>query len=74
MRQPLDLAELVQELELSDDDAQVLVDRLEARGIELSDDCGRRLPEPVRYDNAELATITVTRCSCSCATSAGTRC
>jgi RNA polymerase primary sigma factor len=53
-----DLAELVQELELSDDDAQVLADRLEARGIELSDDCGRRLPEPVRYDNAELATIT----------------
>ena len=53
-----ELAELVQELELSDDDAQALADRLEARGIELSDDCGRELPEPVRYDNAELATIT----------------
>jgi RNA polymerase primary sigma factor len=53
-----DLAELVQELELSDDDAQALADRLEARGIELSDDCGRQQPEPVRYDNAELATIT----------------
>ena len=36
-----DLAELVQELELSDDDAQALADRLEARGVELSDDCGR---------------------------------
>jgi RNA polymerase primary sigma factor len=53
-----ELAELVQELELSDEDAQALADRLEARGVELSDDCGRELPEPVRYDNAELATIT----------------
>ena len=53
-----ELAELVQELELSDDDAQALADRIEARGIELSDDCGRAQPEPVRYDNAELAAIT----------------
>ncbi len=53
-----ELAELVQELELSDEEAQSLADRLEARGIELADDCGRELPEPVRYDNAELATIT----------------
>ncbi len=52
-----ELAELVQELELSDEEAQSLADRLEARGIELSD-CGRELPAPVRYDNAELATIT----------------
>jgi RNA polymerase primary sigma factor len=53
-----DLAEVVQDLELSDDEAQGLADRLEARGVELSDDCGRQLPEPVRYDNVELATIT----------------
>jgi RNA polymerase primary sigma factor len=53
-----ELAELVQELELSEDDAQALADRIEARGIELSDDCGRAQPEPVRYDNAELAAIT----------------
>jgi RNA polymerase primary sigma factor len=53
-----ELAELVQELELSEDDAQGLADRIEARGIELSDDCGRAQPEPVRYDNAELAAIT----------------
>ena len=53
-----ELAELVHELELSDEDAQALADRLEARGVELSDDCGRELPEPVRYDNTELATIT----------------
>ena len=53
-----ELAELVQELELSDDDAQALADRIVGRGIELSDDCGRNQPEPVRYDNAELAMIT----------------
>jgi RNA polymerase primary sigma factor len=53
-----ELAELVQELELSDEEAQGLADRLEARGIELSDDCGRQQVEPVRYDNVELATIT----------------
>jgi RNA polymerase primary sigma factor len=53
-----ELSELVQELELCEDDAQALADRIEARGIELSDDCGRDQPEPVRYDNAELAAIT----------------
>jgi RNA polymerase primary sigma factor len=53
-----ELSELVQELELSEDDAQALADRIEARGIELSDECGRAQPEPVRYDNAELAAIT----------------
>ena len=53
-----ELSELVQELELSEEDAQALADRLEARGIELSDDCGRQAAEPVHYDNTELATIT----------------
>jgi RNA polymerase primary sigma factor len=52
------VSELVQELELSDDDAQALAERLEAKGIELSDDCGRATSEPSRYDNAELAAIT----------------
>jgi RNA polymerase primary sigma factor len=53
-----ELAELVQELELSDEEAQALADRLEARGIELTDDCGLQTPEPVQYDNTELAAIT----------------
>ena len=53
-----ELADLIQELELSEDDGQALADRLEARGIELSDDCGRQAAEPVHYDNVELATIT----------------
>ena len=53
-----ELAELVQENDLSDTDAQALADRLEARGIELSHDCGRAAAEPAHYDNPELATIT----------------
>jgi RNA polymerase primary sigma factor len=53
-----ELADLIQELELSEDEGQALADRLEARGIELSDDCGRQAAEPVHYDNVELATIT----------------
>jgi RNA polymerase primary sigma factor len=53
-----DLSELVDELELSDEEAQALADRLECRGIEISDDCGQGAREPVRYDNSELAAIT----------------
>jgi RNA polymerase primary sigma factor len=54
-----ELSELVQELELSDDETQALADRLEARGVELSDDCGReRVTQPPHYDNVELANIT----------------
>ena len=37
-----ELAELVQELELPEDEAQALQERLEARGIDVSDDCGER--------------------------------
>ena len=53
-----DLSELVQELELSDDDAQSLADRLEARGIDVTDDCGRQTTSLAHYDNVELAAIT----------------
>jgi RNA polymerase primary sigma factor len=53
-----ELAELVQELDLSDEEAQALADRLESRGIELTDDCGLQTPERVQYDNTELAAIT----------------
>ena len=34
-----ELAGLVQELELTDDEAQMVQERLETRGVELSDDC-----------------------------------
>jgi RNA polymerase primary sigma factor len=52
-----ELAELTQDL--PDDEAQALADRLEARGIEISDDCGRMVAEPgPSYAIDELAHIT----------------
>ena len=53
-----EMSELVQELDLSEDESQSLADRLEARGIEISDDCGRASAEPAHYENAELASMT----------------
>jgi RNA polymerase primary sigma factor len=53
-----ELSELTQELELSDEDAQALADRLDARSIDVTDDCGRQADAPPSYANAELATIT----------------
>jgi RNA polymerase primary sigma factor len=53
-----ELSELAQELELSDEEAQALADRLEARGIEVADDCGRAADTPPTYANGELATMT----------------
>jgi RNA polymerase primary sigma factor len=50
-----DLSELVQELDLSDDDAQALHETLEQRGFELRDDCGRERPEATAYVNGEMA-------------------
>jgi RNA polymerase primary sigma factor len=53
-----DLSEAVRELELPDDAAQSLHEALEARGIDVSDDCGRDGVEPTRFDPAELAGTT----------------
>ena len=50
-----DLSEIVQQTELSDDDAQALQELLEARGIEVSDDCGRSGIEQTSYSNGDLA-------------------
>jgi RNA polymerase primary sigma factor len=50
-----DLSELVQERDLSDDDAQALQEALELRGIELRDDCGREPAEVTAYVNGEMA-------------------
>ena len=36
----------------------VLADRLEARGIDVTDDCGRQTTSLAHYDNVELAAIT----------------
>jgi RNA polymerase primary sigma factor len=51
-----ELSELVQDL--PEDDAQALADRLEARGIEVSDDCGRQSEPGPSYAIDELSTMT----------------
>ena len=48
----------VRHLELSEDAASALRDRIEERGLELSDDCGRVGVEPTRYENGGLADAT----------------
>src|ERR671917_181030 len=53
-----ELSELAQELELPEDDVQGLQERLEARGIELSDDCANERLTPAHYNHDELATMT----------------
>jgi RNA polymerase primary sigma factor len=51
-----ELSELVQDL--SEDEAQALADRIEARGIEVSDDCGRQSEPGPSYALDELSTMT----------------
>jgi RNA polymerase primary sigma factor len=53
-----ELAELAQELELPDDELTALHERLEARGIEVSDDCANGAPAGVHYNNEELVVMT----------------
>src|SRR3954470_4799680 len=53
-----DLSEILQEAEVDDDDVQQIQDSIEARGLELSDDCGRTTPEQTRVANTELAGVT----------------
>ena len=53
-----DLSELVAELELDDEQAQAAHERIEARGLEVTDDCGRQEVEPTKIANGELATAT----------------
>jgi RNA polymerase primary sigma factor len=53
-----ELSELTHELDLSDEEAQALADRLEARGIDVTDDCGRQADAPPSYANGELTTMT----------------
>jgi len=53
-----DLAEILQEAEVDDDQVQQVHDNIEARGIELSDDCGRVTSEATRVGNNELAGVT----------------
>jgi RNA polymerase primary sigma factor len=53
-----ELAELAQELDMPDDDLQALHERLEARGIEVSDDCANGAAPGAHYNNEELVVMT----------------
>jgi RNA polymerase primary sigma factor len=53
-----ELAELSQALGLDDEESAALHERLEARGIDVEDDCGRTREERSSYRNEELAEAT----------------
>jgi RNA polymerase primary sigma factor len=53
-----DVSDLVAGLELDDEQAQAVHERIEARGLQLTDDCGREQVEATRIVNGELATAT----------------
>jgi len=53
-----DLSDVVQEAELTEEDARTLQDLLEDRGLEVRDDCGREHVEQTSFSNPELAAQT----------------
>jgi len=53
-----ELSDMVAELELDDEQAQAVHERIEARGLQLTDDCGRDQVEATKIVNGELATAT----------------
>jgi RNA polymerase primary sigma factor len=53
-----DLTELAQDLDLADDEAAEIQESLEARGVRVTDDCGRAVPDQTHYSNTHLAGIT----------------
>jgi RNA polymerase primary sigma factor len=53
-----ELSEAIQENELSDDEGHAVQDMLEARGFEVTDDCGRTGVEQTIYVNDDLAART----------------
>ena len=54
-----ELSEVVQELDLTDDEAGELNEAIDSRGLEVSDDCGKTEAEPgPSYGNGEIAGAT----------------
>ena len=53
-----ELAELAQELDVDDDRGEEMHERIEGRGLEVSDDCGRSDTGATRYDNGDVAGAT----------------
>jgi len=50
-----ELSEIIQESELGDEDAPMLHDMLQERGLDVRDDCGRHGVEQTTYANGDLA-------------------
>jgi RNA polymerase primary sigma factor len=53
-----EVSELIEALGLDDRGVAEVFDQIEQGGIAISDDCGRDVPEKVRYGNEELAAAT----------------
>jgi RNA polymerase primary sigma factor len=53
-----DVSDVVQESELSEEEAQAIQELLEERGLEVRDDCGREHIEQTSYANGDLAAQT----------------
>jgi RNA polymerase primary sigma factor len=53
-----ELSETVQELDLDDDELQEVHERIDARGLDVSDDCGRTEVDATRVTNDEVAAVT----------------
>ncbi len=57
----VDLSEVdsvVQEMNLSDEEEELVHQRIEAAGLSIEDDCGKQAAEPAGYRNGELAEAT----------------
>jgi RNA polymerase primary sigma factor len=50
-----ELSEIIQDAELGDDEAQMVHDMLQERGLDVRDDCGRHHVEQTLYANGDLA-------------------
>jgi len=53
-----ELHDIVQKLEMEEHDIEVLLERLDSHGIELTDDCSRAIEEDVTYTNVQVASAT----------------
>jgi RNA polymerase primary sigma factor len=53
-----ELNELAERLALDEHEVEALIEELERRSVEVTDDCGREAPEQVVYANEELAAAT----------------
>jgi RNA polymerase primary sigma factor len=53
-----EISALIEQLDLDDRGVAGVFEQIERAGIEISDDCGRDIPEQVQYENDELADAT----------------